>query len=96
MYIVYIIMKCCTILLCSALVCRMRIILGYDPADVVSSNALAFFHPGDLSDQHQMEAHMQGGMRTQTHVHTYVHRMCLHTYTVMHILEALVCTCMHA
>ena len=38
---------------------RMRIILGYDPSDMMSSNAFAFFHPGDLSPEHIMNAHQQ-------------------------------------
>ena len=38
---------------------KMRIILGYDPSDMMSSNAFAFFHPGDLSPEHIMNAHQQ-------------------------------------
>ena len=37
----------------------MKLILGYDPADMINSNAFVFFHPGDLSDEHAHAAHME-------------------------------------
>ena len=46
---------------------RMRIILGYDPSDMMSSNAFAFFHPGDLSPEHIMNAHQQ-----RMFIHIYI------------------------
>nr|QHX41466.1 hypoxia-inducible factor 1-alpha-like protein [Halisarca dujardinii] len=38
---------------------KMKLLLGYDPADMITSNAFVFFHPGDLSEGHVHTAHMQ-------------------------------------
>jgi PAS domain-containing protein len=38
---------------------KMKLILGYDPADMMTSNAFVFFHPGDLSEDHVHASHMQ-------------------------------------